>query len=252
MEIGVCSDWNNLDKVKEAGFDYIEFPLNKLGTISDEEYKEVRDKLEKSGVKMKSCSLLLPKNMMALGPEYSEEKLDSYLDTAFSRMQELGGKIVVFGSGKSRHIPEGYNYQRAFKELVGVTKHIVFKAKEYGITIVIEPLNQDETDLINSLEAGAALSGLTGASLLADSFHMAKEGEKWNTILKCAPLSHAHIATLEGRCYPLELTDEVKGFIKALKDSGYEGSLSIEGKTDDIALDGRKAIAVIKKAYLEA
>lgn len=252
MEIGLCADWSKIKEVKEAGFDYIEFPLNKLGTMSDEEFKEVKKELEEACLKMKSCSLLLPKTMMVIGSEFDQIELDDYLTVAFSRMKELGGSVVVFGSGKSRRIPEGYNYQKAFKELVEVTNHIVKRGSEFGISIAIEPLNQDETNLINSLEAGAALAGLTDASLLADSFHMSKEGENWDIINKVSPLRHAHIATLDGRRYPLNLSDEVKGFIKALKDNNYQGNLSIEGKTEDIVKDGKTAIEVIKKAYLEA
>ena len=252
MEIGVCSDWTHLKEVKEAGFDYIEFPLNKFGLIDDDEYEIVKNQLEDSGLKLKSCSLLLPKTMMALGPEANGDELDKYLDVAFSRMYEAGAKIAVFGSGKSRRIPASYNYQAAFKELVEVTKHIVEIAKKYEVENVIEPWNRNETDLINSLEEGAALSALSGAMLLADSFHMAKENEAWSLIDKVSPLKHAHIATLDGRRYPTELTDEVRGFIKALKVNSYSGSLSIEGKTEDIVRDGKKAIKVINQAWMEA
>lgn len=252
MRFGVCADFTKAEDIRNAGFDYIELPLNKIGTCSEEDFSSSMRDFEKLDLPVEACSLLLPKTMQIIGPAYSKDELDSYLSVAFRRMVSTGARIVSFGSGKSRFVPEGVEYTKAYLQLVEVTKHIVDVASKYSIEIAIEPLNRGETNLINLVTEGSALSSLTGASLLADAFHMRKEGEPISDILLCSPIAHAHIATLDGRRYPIEKNEEVIEFVAALKKSGYDKCLSIEGKTDDISIDGPKAIAVLREAYMEA
>ena len=251
MRFGVCAGSEKAGEIKEAGFDYIELPLNKVGTVSDEEWKRMKEEVESVSLPVEAFSLLLPKTMKIIGPEYNEKEMLTYLDTAFSRMMETDGRVVSFGSGKSRFIPSGISYKDGWSELVNVTKTIVGKAKEYGVEIAIETLNRNETNVINFLTEGAALSSLTGASLLVDVFHLMKENEPFENIVLCAPFAHAHIAERTGRLYPVEKNEDVISFFSALKKAGYDKRLSIEGKTSDFITDGSKALKVLKETYME-
>ena len=236
MRFGVCAGSEKAGEIKEAGFDYIELPLNKVGTVSDEEWKRMKEEVESVSLPVEAFSLLLPKTMKIIGPEYNEKEMLSYLDTAFSRMMETDGRVVSFGSGKSRFIPSGISYKDGWSELVNVTK---------------TTLNRNETNLINFLTEGAALSSLTGASLLVDVFHLMKENEPFENIVLCAPFAHAHIAERTGRLYPVEKNEDVISFFSALKKAGYDKRLSIEGKTSDFITDGPKALKVLKETYME-
>ena len=75
-----------------------------------------------------------------------------------TRVQRMGGKIAVFGSGKSRNRPADMSYDSAFRRLVRLTRMTGEIAVQYDVTIVIEPLNRNETNMINSLGEGACLS----------------------------------------------------------------------------------------------
>ena len=65
-------------------------------------------------------------------------------------------------------------------------------------------------------------------------------------ILTCAPFMHTHIAVKGTRFYPTEVTDEVKEFFSLLKQSGYDGTMSIEGKSDDWKADSARALEVMR------
>lgn len=252
MKFGICSDASKIKDVKALGFDYIELPLNKIGVLSDEDFSVFYRDFESADLPCPACSLLLPKTMKVIGDEYNQEELDNYLNVAFSRMNRIGARIISFGSGKSRFVPCGMSYKDAYRQLVDVTSHMVEIADKYSIEIAIEPLNRGETNLINLLTEGAALSSLTGASLLSDAFHIRKENEPVEDVALCAPIAHAHIATLDGRRFPLKMDEEVMGFISQLKRIDYQGNLSIEGKTDDLYKDAPVALEVLRKAYKEA
>lgn len=249
MRFGICTDIQLIAEVRQLGFDYLETKLNALAALGEEEFAQVIKLVEKSGIGVERCCLMLPKSMAVIGPEYNQEELLAYLHLAFARMQKIGCPMVVFGSGKSRAIPRGMRYQDAFHQLVEVTRLMGQVASEYAIQIAIEPLNRQETNLINSLAEGAALQamvGLENVGLLADSFHMRKEGESMADIILVSPLMHAHIATLDGRRFPLLPDQEVTEFFSALRESGYDRSVSIEGKSDDWQKDAVTSLAVMR------
>ena len=254
MRFGLCADIRNVSEVQEVGFDFIDGKLNQIALWSEEEFNTVLALMDKASIKMERCALLFPKNMTVIGGKYNETEMNSYLENAFSRMDALGCDLVVFGSGKSRFVLDGMRWQDAYLQLVDVTRIVGQMAAEHGIRIAIEPLNRAETNLINSLAEGGALQAdvnLSNVGLLADAYHMWQEGEDMNRILTCGPFMHTHIALKGSRFYPTEKTDEVREFFRLLKESGYDGTLSIEGKSDDWKADSIRALAVMRELAQE-
>lgn len=250
MRFGLCTDIKNVKEVEALGFDYIDGKLNQIALLSEEDFESILKLFDNQKIKMERASLLLPKTLSVMGDAYSEKELRDYLSVAFERMDRLNSKLVVFGSGKSRNFPQTMRWQDAFLSLVKVTRLIGEIASEHSVEIAIEPLNREETNMINTLCEGAALQAevnLKNVGLLADSYHMRKEGEDFKRILYCSPLLHTHIALKEGRKYPTESTDEVKEFFSLLKEAGYDGTMSIEGKSEDWKSDSVKALKVLRE-----
>ena len=250
MRFGLCTDIRNVKMVEKCGFDYIDGKLNQIAAFSDEEFSSVLSLMETTPLKMERASLLYPKTMALLGDEYDEKAMREYLEKAFKRMNELSCPLVVFGSGKSRMLPEGMKWTEGFLTLVRVTQLTADIASDYGVDIAIETLNRSETNMINTLTEGAALQAVVGrknVGLLADAYHMRKEGEDMNKIIYCSPLMHTHIALKEGRAFPVEECAEVEEFFDVLKKSGYDGTMSIEGKSENVEEDSVKALTVLRK-----
>ena len=249
MRFGLCTDIRNVLEVQEVGFDYVDGKLNQFALWSQEDFDAVLEKFRQASIKMERCSLLFPKTMVVIGEKYNEAEMRSYLENAFTRMDALGCRLVVFGSGKSRVVPEGMKWQDAYRQLVAVTKIIGEIAAKHGICVAIEPLNRAETNFINSLAEGAALQAdvnMPNVGLLADAYHMWQENEDMNRIITCSPFMHTHIALRGSRAYPVEANDDVKTFFDLLHKIGYDGTLSIEGKSDDWKADSVKALAVMR------
>ena len=250
MRFGICIDIMKAQECASLGFDYIEGKLNAIAAMSDEDFAKALETVSASGVKVEACSLLFPKTMKLLGEgSVSNEELSSYLGMAFGRMKALGASVAVFGSGKSRFVPAGWKWTEAFDALVKKTRIIGEEAVRCGISIAIEPLNRGETNLINSLTEGALLAhsaAMENVGLLADLYHIAKEGEDMARIPLVSPLLHTHIALLEGRKYPVRKSEEAVSFFSALREAGYDGRMSIEGSSDDWTADSAAALEVLR------
>lgn len=255
MKYGLCVDLNEMAEAAAAGFDYIEPPVNALPDMSEESFQAAVTAVEASPVKCLCFNLLFPRSLQLLDPATTDESIAAYLDIALSRVQRLGGRTAVFGSGRSRNRPEGMDFGQAFRRLIHVTRLTGEIAAKYGITIAIEPLNRAETNMINSVAEGACLAAAVDHShvrLLADYYHVFKDNEPMDDLIRVGGVHHIHIATGEKRCCP---TVDEPGFHKlfsALKAADYQGYISIEGKTDDLAAEGPVALALLKRLWAEA
>lgn len=255
MKFGVCAGLDKLNDVAALGFDYIEPPVNGVAAMTEEEFEAKLAAVKEKGLPCAAFNLLFPKTMLLLSDEVKDEEITAYLHKGLSRVQALGGKVAVFGSGKSRNRPDGMSFGDAFRRLVEVTRLTGEVAQQYGVTIVIEPLNRAESNMINSMAEGAELVAAVNhpcVALLSDYFHVATDGEPVTDIVRLGEISHTHLATKEGRRYPLAADEGIISFFKNLKAIQYTGMMSIEGKTDDMASDAPVALALMKKLWEEA
>lgn len=255
MKIGFCAKPDQAAAVAAAGFDYIELPVNFLAAMTEQEFAAVEANLKAAGLPAPAFNLLFPKSMALLSGDTADQVIADYLHTALARVRRLGGRIAVFGSGKSRNRPEGMTYGDAFRRLADVTRLTGAVADLYDVDIVIEPLNRTETNMINSLGEGACLAAAAHhprVRLLADYYHMVLENDPAEEIDRLGGITHAHIATEAGRRIPLALDEGYARMFAAMKKTGYQGLLSIEGKSDDLAADGPKALALLKTMWEEA
>ena len=159
-----------------------------------------------------------------------------YVNRAFSRAKYLGVKKVVFGSSGARSVPEGFDKKKTYEQIVFFINAIVPIAKQYGIIIVLEPLCENECNIINTVAEGLELVkqiNHENFKLLADFYHMAVQNEDFGIIKDSIKyLHHVHIASFDR----IEPTPDNKGeFAKifgVLRAAGYDGTVSVESKDE--------------------
>lgn len=250
MKFGVCSAIENIFKAESMGFDYLETNASKLAGLSEEEFQKQIETVKSAGIPCECFNVLFPKSMAVIGLHANWEKIEEYLELVFSRMERLGGKIAVFGSGKCRSCPEEISFAGGSRQLAEAVRRTGKIAAKHGITIVIEPLNQGETNLICSVPEGAMLmaeANMENVQLLADSFHMFQENEPLSNLSRVRCLTHTHVALRGSRAYPTEITEDLKDFFGQLAAIHYTGRMSIEGKTENFDTDAPKALAVLRR-----
>ena len=235
----------NVKDIAELGFDYVELPLAPVMKLSGGQFDELLGELRKYRVPCECANVMFPGDIRLTGRDFSPEKVNAYLDSAAERAKKLGIEVVVFGSGGARRVPDGFPREAAFMQLAGMLKSASEKFE--GITVAIEHLNEGETNIINSLdEVHELMCGVNAPNvkMLVDLYHFAFENKELSEIKKYAgDVAHVHIAEPAGREYPhtgnLSYYKEVFG---VLKEMGYDGRISIEGRSEDFPTDAKNAM----------
>lgn len=247
MRFGMCYSPDQTPALAEAGYDFVEWPMSRtVGEMDEDAYRALRTLAQGLTIRPEAWNVMLPRSIKVVGPDADHAAMERYVETAFSRAAELGGQVVVFGSGGSRAVPDGWAREEAMQQFDDACRLAGDVAARNGITIAIEPLNRAETNLINSVSEAAVVVGRLGHSsvrLLSDLYHVAQEDEPFNdTGAAASLLAHVHIAAPYSRLMPRagEMDTMYREFFRVLTRSGYDDRISIECSqpTLDEAADG--------------
>lgn len=251
MRFGCCGGLDKVSVIQEAGYDYIEMTV---GTVkpeqSEDEFAPVRDQILDLEIVPEAWNCLLPGDLKIVGPEVDGYRVERYLRTAFRRIEELGGEIVVFGSGKARRMPDDFDAEEAETQIQLFLTTAGQIAGIHGITIAIEPLNTNESNIINSVSDAVDLAKDVGhpfVKVLADLYHMDEDSEPLEEILQAGDdLVHVHTADT-GRLYPGSGDYPHAEFFRLLKGMGYSERMSVECNFGDFPTECRKALEFLRE-----
>ena len=143
MKIGYCIGINEMKKLDDCGLDYFETGLSTIAAMTEKEFYEAKCLIETLKTPVSVCNVLLPGSQKVVGPNYDAESCRNYLKLALSRAKQLGVKLIVFGSGAAKVIPEGFNRDKAMMQLVEFTRLLADAAEKYDILITIEALRRE-------------------------------------------------------------------------------------------------------------
>ncbi len=240
MRFGICigNDWDQLPKLRDYGYDYAELNLASLADKTEDEIEKARALMEQTGIYGETCNGFFFSFEMGYltSDKVDFAVLEEYIRRAFTKGSRLGLRLAVIGSGSARYIPGSVDREVGEERFARVLRLAGDIGAEFGIRIVIEPLNQKETNLVNTVADCLAMCQRVNhpnVGTLADFFHVSMTGESLDTIRTCGEkLWHVHIArNNKDRQMPIMPEDEadVAAWAAALKENGYDARISLEG-----------------------
>ena len=261
MRFGICgsmvarqpdgSGVEIVEQVREIGYDYIELSLAHLAALTETDFSALRLRMAGSGLVCEACNNFYPKAVRLTGSAVQWDLVCDYTHRAVSRAAELGAHVIVFGSSAAKNVPEGFPMVQAWQQITRVLNLTADEAGPHGITIAIEPLNRQESNILHTVAEGLAVARRVKrpeVQVLVDYYHMALEHEEPAILGQAGPaLCHVHFARVAGRTFPTGLDEGFQSFFDGLVGAGYDGRISVEGFSTDFYADAVQALAVLKR-----
>ncbi len=217
-------------RIKEWGFDGVEL------FISPEEpanIPAIRATLDRLQLERTTCCVL-PRDANIVSSDAAIRAQGvAFLKKCVDRTAELGGPLMCGPLHSGLGVMTGR--RRTDKEWKWAVKGLgaaALRAQKRGVCLCVEPLNRFETYFLNTLEDAARLVhdiGAPNVKIHFDTFHSNIEEQHPAEALRAVAnhLGHVHLSEND-RGIPGTGHVDWKGILKVLKETGYEGWLTIE------------------------
>lgn len=253
MRFGCCVPPDKIEIIARAGFDFCELPASAVQPLDDDAAAlPALRAIAAAPLRPEAFNVLVPATLPLVGPHADLAAMRAYLRRAFGRMAQLGGAVVVLGSGAARRLPADMPRAQALDQLVEALTLAADEAGRAGITLVLEHLNQGETNVCTSLAECQALieqRAIAGLRLLADLYHLEVEREPLAHVAAAGPLlAHVHVAG-GGRRAPDVAGYDYVGFMDVLQATGYAGRISAECAWEDLEAQAAGALAFMRQGW---
>jgi len=243
MKIGWCAALKDAGLVEQAGYDYIELPL----AAQDFDSRAIDSPLP-----VGAFNYFFPQDMRIVGPDVDEARLDGYLARAAELMASVGARVAVMGSAWARNVPAGFDRAHAEQQILRALDRCADRLKSTGVTLAIEPLCRQESNIINSVAEGVAFARRVNRPeirVLADFFHMDEENEPLETLRANRDwIAHIHLADTARR-NPGTGGYDYDRFFGLLKEINYRGMMSVECRINDPAVDMPHSQAFLRRHW---
>ncbi len=246
MQFAICNElfegWE-FEKVcrfvKSAGYDGLEIaPFTLAPRITDvttDERARLRRLAADAGVEILGLHWLLAKTegFHLTSPDAGVRgRTGEYLVDLARACHDLGGHLMVFGSPKQRSRQPGVTGEQAEAFAVETFRQALPAIADLGVTICLEPLSMDETDVVNTCADACRVIEMVDHPnfvLHLDVKAMSSESAPVTELVGRyggrAGHFHANDPNLRGPGFGN--TDFIPIF-KALADAGYDGWVSVE------------------------
>lgn len=233
MKIGVCTTLDNIERVLKSGADFIEVAVVPLNALSEEEVERYANTCKGKEEFLYSANCLVGGDLRLTGTDVNYDKIRNYTQKTFALLDKIGIKKLVFGSASPKKVPDGFSMDEAWAQLVKVVDIFATEAKKHGQTVIIEPLNRNECNIINTVrDAVNLVKAVNRDNVTAhvDYYHFTENGESLDELAELIPyIGHAHIASPVTRSYPRSDDGaDYKAFFEVLRKGGYDETISCE------------------------
>ena len=253
MKFGVCGDRNLAAVAARNSYDFAEWTVPALlkPLESEDAFRASLEALRATELPYPVANCFVPGELKITGPDVDRSALQAYVTTTMERAERTGVRIIVFGSGGARRIPEGFEPLRAHDQLVAFCRVAAPAACDHGVTVAVEPLNRAECNVLTTVDECATLVkevAHPAIRLLVDAYHLMKDRDSYDDIVRHGDLLvHVHIATVPGRLAPDAEPCDFSRFFGALAKAHYTGRVSIEAKITNAEAELPEALTVMRK-----
>ncbi len=236
-------DWDfaqaakTIRKIGYTGIELAPFTLAQdATTLSQEQRREYRRIMESEGLRFVGLHWLLvgPEGIHVTTPDPAvRERSWRYVHGLIDLCADLGPNgVMVFGSPKQRSSTGGISPAEAKKHFIEGLAGLAEHAAERGVTILVEALSADQTDVVTSLEEAVEVVHAIGSHAIRtmfDTHNAVNETEPHDVLVDryFELIRHIHVNEMDGR-HPGTGNYDFKPLLRVLKRRNYQGWVSLE------------------------
>lgn len=252
--LGVCASVDKAPLLKKYGYAFIQPTVSAvLQPSQPDSLFRMRQELNKLEVPVEACNVFLPGSVKTTGPQADETTILNYAAKVFHRARELQVPLIVFGSGASRQIPEGFSKDTARKQFIAIGKKLAALAATYNIILALESQNRQECNFINTLKESVEIAREINHPhflVTVDIYHMMRENEPAAHITEAGKyIYHCDIGEKAARTPPGVAGDDFVPYFRALQSIGYKGKIALECNFKNWAEELPLAMHTIQKQW---
>jgi sugar phosphate isomerase/epimerase len=231
MDIGWCARIEQTNRVRAAGYDFIEVALAPMRLEDDAGFRAARAAVAGGTFPQPVFNQFLPRGMHVVGPDVDRSRVQRYLARAAEVLHAARAQIVVFGSGWARIVPAGWSRSQATEQFGEMVSWCTDAFHGAGITLALEAQNRRETNFITTLAEALAIAGMIhrpDVRVIADTYHLHAESESLDVVsASIDQIAHVHASDSDRRT-PGHGVYDFDSFFTCLSSGGYRGRVSIE------------------------
>ncbi len=220
------------EQIRKIGYDGVELHIHDSSQL---DRKQLKEELDHFGLSLTS---------IGTGSAYGKDRVFLSSDDAAVRqaaIERIKGHIltasdyphavVIIGLIKGK-VSDCESRESYFSNLISALQECAEEAGKYQVYLGLEVINRYESDVINTVEEGLELLELVGSPWLQlhlDTYHMnIEERDIANSIrLAQGKICHVHVADSD-RWYVGHGHYDFEETLRALKETGYTGAVSVE------------------------
>ena len=248
MKISICNElfrgWP-MDRIfnyaAQLGYDGIEIApytlADSVTEISHEKRRTIRRAAEENGIEIIGLHWLLvkPEGLYINHPdEFIRIKTQEYIEALIHFCADIGGKVLIHGSGHQRKVQEKCTFREAWEWARETFEACLETARKRNVIYCIEPLTRASTNFINTVEEALRMV----KEIRHPNFKMvfdcrsatAHEESIISALLRALEsraLYHVHVNDATGRGPGFGET-KFAPILKTLRESGYQRHISVE------------------------
>lgn len=245
-----------MGSLESNGFDFVEAEVSLLSPEGNfRNFKAFKEKIRSFSIKPEVFSAFIPPGLKVVGPRVDNMRLRRYLAQSIPRVAEVGGKVIIWGSGSSRSYPENYPSEDAYKQIEEFLHLAADFARECEVSLAIEHMNKGESNTINSLKEALTLAdkiNLREVRVMVDYYHLMLEKEELGSIAASeGRIIHVHLSDSDRKC-PGDGDFPFITFVESLKRIKYGGRISLECDFGEFEGESGRGLEFMKDIWGQA
>ncbi len=146
------TDFSDLSVTAAEGFDWVCVSQKEITGLDESFFKSVAAAQVQHSLPFECCILDFPGSVRVTGRGFNEYIWLDYYKKAIIRVSQLGCRALTWNDGSARLLPEEGEVSWAKEQVMQFLYLLSGIAEKYGIQILIQPLREDRTNFLTTIE----------------------------------------------------------------------------------------------------